>query len=130
MTSLLTQIKSFRVKWRVEQALRLGKEGYAPAARDSFAAALPLAARVFGDEGLYTINVRQRLAYWTLQAGDPQAAMKQYAALLPVRERVSGPEDRNTLSAGFELARLRGNTGQHGRRRRREGRDGCPGARV
>jgi hypothetical protein len=55
--------------------------------------------------------VRQRLAFWTWQAGDLQAGMRQYAALLPVRERVSGPEDPSTLSARFELARLKGNTG-------------------
>jgi hypothetical protein len=74
------------------------------AARDQFAALLPLDERVLGPEHLDTLGARAHLARWTGEAGDAAAARDQLAALVPVRERVSGPEHPATLAARASLA--------------------------
>ena len=74
-----------------------GAAGDAAAARDQYAALLPVRERVSGAEHPDTLAARGNLAHWTGEAGDPAAARDQYAALLPVRERVSGAEHPDTL---------------------------------
>jgi hypothetical protein len=68
------------------------------AARDQFAALLPVMERVVGPEHRRTLTVRVGLATWTGQAGDPAGARDQLAALLPIRERVSGAGHPDTLT--------------------------------
>src|SRR6516165_1940349 len=79
--------------------------GDAAAARDQFAALLPVRERVQGPEHPDTLAARNQLARWTGEAGDAAGARDQYAALLPVRERVLGPEHPDTLAARNQLAR-------------------------
>ncbi|MFG1620161.1 FxSxx-COOH system tetratricopeptide repeat protein, partial [Nonomuraea wenchangensis] len=89
----------------------VGEEGDAAAARDLFAALLPVRERVSGVEDLSTLTIRYSLADWTGQAGDPAAARDLLAALLPVHERVSGVEDPSTLTIRYSLARWTGQAG-------------------
>jgi hypothetical protein len=88
-----------------------GQAGDAAAARDLFAALLPVEERVFGPEHPNTLTVRVNLAYDTGQAGDAAAARDLSAALLPVEERVLGPEHPNTLIARHQLACWTGEAG-------------------
>jgi ABC-type multidrug transport system ATPase subunit len=78
------------------------------AARNQYAALLPVEERVLGPEHRYTLTIRHELARWTGQAGDAAAARDQDAALLPVEERVLGPEHSDTLTDRHELARWTG----------------------
>ncbi|MEU8364955.1 tetratricopeptide repeat protein, partial [Nonomuraea sp. NPDC048882] len=78
------------------------------AARDQYAALLPIRERVLGAEHPDTLITRHNLAYWTGEAGDAAAARDQYAALLPIRERVLGAEHPNTLITRHNLARWTG----------------------
>jgi hypothetical protein len=89
---------------RSELAYSAGQAGDAAAARDQFAALLPVAERVLGPEHPDTLAARASLAYWTGQAGDAAAARDQFAALLPVAERVLGPEHPDTLGACLALS--------------------------
>ncbi|MET7339230.1 WD40 repeat domain-containing protein, partial [Nonomuraea sp. NPDC005650] len=75
-----------------------GKAGDAAAARDQYAALLPIEERVQGPDHPDTLTTRHNLAYWTGKAGDAAAARDQYAALLPIRERVQGPDHPDTLT--------------------------------
>ena len=61
-----------------------GEAGDAAAARDQFAALLPVEERVLGPGHRYTLTARSDLAYWTGQAGDAAAARDQFAELLPL----------------------------------------------
>jgi Tetratricopeptide repeat len=79
--------------------------GDAVAARDQFAALVPVRERVSGPEHPDTLIVRQELAHWTGVTGNWADARDQYAALVPACERVSGPEHPDTLRARHELAR-------------------------
>jgi hypothetical protein len=88
-----------------------GLAGDAAAARDQYAALLPLCERVSGPEHPDTLIARGNLAYWTGEAGDAAAARDQFAALLPLRERVSGPEHRETLAARGNRAHWTGEAG-------------------
>jgi Domain of unknown function (DUF4062)/Tetratricopeptide repeat len=88
-----------------------GDAGDRAAARDQFAALLPISERVLGMEHPDTLRCRGGLAFWTGAAGDPAAARDQFAALLPVFERVSGPDHPDTLTARSELARWTGAAG-------------------
>ncbi len=81
-----------------------GEAGDAAAARDLFAALLPVRERVLGPEHPDTLATRHNLAYWTGEAGDAAAARDLFAALLPVRERVLGPEHPDTLVTRNNLA--------------------------
>ena len=54
---------------RSELAYSVGQAGDAAAARDQFAALLPVAERVLGPEHPDTLAARASLAYWTGQAG-------------------------------------------------------------
>ena len=68
------------------------------AARDQFAALLPVDERVLGPEHPDTLHQpAQTSPRWTGQAGDAAAARDQFAALLPIIERVLGPEHPETL---------------------------------
>jgi hypothetical protein len=96
---------------RAELACWTGEAGDAAAARDQFAALLPVDERVLGPEHPETLTARGELAYWTGAAGDAAAARDMYAALLPVRERVCGPEHPDTLAARGQLARWTGHAG-------------------
>ena len=69
-----------------------GEAGDAAAARDQYAALLPIEERVLGPEHTETLTTRANLARWTGESGDAAAARDQLAALLPVYERVLGPE--------------------------------------
>jgi len=57
------------------------------------------------------LNVRDSLALWTGEAGDPAAARDLLAALLPLRERVLGPEHPATLDARARLIHWTGQAG-------------------
>jgi Tetratricopeptide repeat len=76
----------------------------AAAARDQYAARLPVRERVLGPDHPDTLTTRHSLAYWTGQAGDPAAARDQFTALLPIRERVLGPEHPLTSTTRHNLA--------------------------
>jgi hypothetical protein len=88
-----------------------GMAGNPAAARDLFAALLPVRERVSGPEHPATLDDQQELARWTGEAGNPAAARDQLAQLLPVRQRVSGPEHPETLAAQHELAQWTGEAG-------------------
>ena len=81
-----------------------GGRGDAVAARDQFAALLPVAERVLGAGHPETLTTRNGLAVYTGQAGDPATARDQLAALLPVRERVLGPGHPQTVATRDTLA--------------------------
>ncbi len=81
-----------------------GEAGDPAAARDQYAALLPVRERVLGPEHRDTLTTRANLARWTGEAGDAAAARDQLTALLPVRERVSGPEHPHSLETRRELA--------------------------
>ena len=83
----------------------------ARAARDQFAALLPVYERVLGPEHPETLTARGHVAFWTGQAGDPAAARDQFAVLLPIREQMSGPEHPDTLYIRQEVARWTGQVG-------------------
>ncbi|HEV3295732.1 MAG TPA: FxSxx-COOH system tetratricopeptide repeat protein, partial [Streptosporangiaceae bacterium] len=89
---------------RQELARLTGLAGDVVAARDQYAALLPVRERVLGPEHRDTLTTRGDLARWTGAAGDPAAARDQFAALLPVRERVLRPEHRDTLTTRGDLA--------------------------
>ena len=74
------------------------------AARDQFAALLPVRERVLGREHPDTLATRANLARWTGEAGDAAAARDECAALLPVEERVRGREHPDTLITRHNLA--------------------------
>ena len=96
---------------RSELAYSVGQAGDAAAARDQFAALLPVSERVLGPEHPDTLAARASLAYWIGQAGDAAAARDQFAALLPVSERVLGPEHPDTLINRHNLANFAGYAG-------------------
>ncbi len=66
-----------------------GQAGDAAAARDEFAALVPVCERVLGPEYPNTLILRHNLADFAGYAGDAAAARDQFAALLPARERAS-----------------------------------------
>ena len=78
--------------------------GDAAAAREQYAALLPIRERVLGPEHPDTLTARANLAQWTGGAGDAAAARDRFAALLPSYERVLGPEHPFTLSGRDSLA--------------------------
>ncbi|MEW9555151.1 tetratricopeptide repeat protein [Nonomuraea sp. NPDC050783] len=88
-----------------------GGAGDARAAREEFAALLPLQEGVHGPDHPRVLATRHALALWTGQAGDPAAARDGAAALLPVRERVLGPEHPDTLGTRHDLAYWTGQAG-------------------
>jgi hypothetical protein len=96
---------------RHELAHWTGQAGDAVAARDQFAALLPVYERVLGPDHHDTLAARSNLAYWTGQAGDAAGARDQFAALLPVYERVLGPDHPGTLATRSNLARWTGEAG-------------------
>ena len=61
-----------------------GEAGDPAAARDQYAALVPVMRQVLGAEHPDTLAARASLACWTGEAGDPAAARDQYAALVPV----------------------------------------------
>ena len=81
-----------------------GEAGDPVAARDQYAALLPVRERVIGPDHPATLRTRHDLAHLTGQAGDPAGARDLFAELVPVRERVSGPEHPDTLNARANLA--------------------------
>ncbi|MFI6739132.1 tetratricopeptide repeat protein [Nonomuraea sp. NPDC050451] len=88
-----------------------GRAGDAGAARDEFAALLPLQERIHGPDHPRVLATRHALALWTGQAGDPAAARDGAAALLPIRERVLGAEHPDTLGTRHDLAYWTGQAG-------------------
>ncbi len=102
---------------RDELAYWTGQAGDAGAARDQFAALLPVAERALGPEHSDTLTNRHNLANFVGYAGDAGAARDQFAALLPVRERVSGSDHPETLAARFNLAYWTGRAGDAARTR-------------
>jgi hypothetical protein len=87
----------------VQLKLDLHESARSTAARDQYAALLPVQERVLGAEHPDTLTTRANLARWTGQAGDAAAARDQYAALLPVQERVLGAEHPDTLTTRTNL---------------------------
>ena len=71
-----------------------GEAGDPAAARDQFAALLPIHERVLGPEHPDTLTTRSELARWTGKAGDAAGARDQTAALLPSRSGSSAPNTR------------------------------------
>ena len=96
---------------RAELAFWTGQAGDAAAARDQYAALLPVFERVLDSEHPDTLAARGNLASWTGAAGDAAGARDQYAALLPVFERVLGPEHPDTLNIRANLASWTGAAG-------------------
>ncbi|WP_433046399.1 tetratricopeptide repeat protein [Dactylosporangium sp. CS-033363] len=96
---------------RATLANSTGDAGDAAAARDQFAALLPVRERVSGREHSDTLTARANLAFWTGFAGDATAARDRYLALLPVLERVFGTEHADTLTVRGNLAYWTGATG-------------------
>ena len=96
---------------RSELAYSVGQAGDAAAARDQFAALLPVAERVLGPEHPDTLVNRHNLANFAGYAGDAPAARDQFAALVRVRERVFGADSPDTLVARFNLAFWTGRAG-------------------
>jgi hypothetical protein len=96
---------------RADLAYFTGMAGDAVAARDLFAALLPIRQKVSGVEHPDTLKARANLARFTGRTGDAAAARDQYAALLPVRQKVSGPEDPHTLVDRGNLASWTGDAG-------------------
>jgi NB-ARC domain. len=96
---------------RANLAYWTGVTGDAAAARDQYAALLPITERVLGRKHPETLSVRANLAYFTGAAGDAAAARDRYAALLPIRERISGTEHPETLTIRANLARWTGEAG-------------------
>ena len=94
-----------------ELAYSVGQAGDAAAARDQFAALLPVAERILGPDHPDTLAARASLAYWTGQAGDAAAARDQFAALLPSPSEVLGPEHPDTLINRHNLANFAGYAG-------------------
>jgi hypothetical protein len=97
---------------RSELAYSAGQAGDAAAARDQFAALLPVAERILGPEHPDTLLNRHNLANFAGYADDAAAARDQFAALLRIRERVSGADARDTLVARFNLAYWTGRAGE------------------
>ena len=95
---------------RANLAYWTGEAGDA-AARDQYAALLPVRERVLGAEHPATLTTCAGLADWTGEAGDAAAARDQYAALVPVRERVLGAEHPAMLTARASLADWAGEAG-------------------
>ena len=96
---------------RHELATWTGQAGDAAAARDQFAALLPIEERVLGPDHPGTLTTRASLASWTGKAGDGTAARDQFAALLPSQERVLGPDHPGTLTTRGNLASWVGEAG-------------------
>ena len=96
---------------RASLARWTGQAGNAAAARDQFAALVPVMEQVLGAEHPGTLTARASLAYWTGQTGDTAAARDQYAALVPMMERVLGAEHPETLTACGNLASWTGAAG-------------------
>ena len=96
---------------RSELAYSAGQAGDAAAARNQFAALLPVAERVLGPEHPDTLVNRHNLANFAGYAGDAAAARDQFAVLLRLRERVFGPDSPDTLTARFNLAYWTGRSG-------------------
>ena len=96
---------------RSELAYSIGKAGDAVAARDQFAALLPVAERVLGPEHPDTLTNRHNLANFTGYAGDAAAARDQFAALLPAREHAFDADSPTTVAARFNLAYWTGRAG-------------------
>lgn len=94
-----------------ELAFSVGLAGDRGAARDQFAALVPVTERVLGPEHPDTLTNRHNLAKLTGYAGDATAAQHEFAALLPVCERVFGADSPDTLAANFSLAYWTGHAG-------------------
>jgi hypothetical protein len=93
------------------EVITVAEAGDPTAARDRYAALLPIWYRVSGPEHPATLTARAHLARWTGEVGDAAAARDRYAALLPIRERVSGPEHPYTLAVRGSLAYWTGEAG-------------------
>jgi Tetratricopeptide repeat len=96
---------------RAYLAFWTGQAGDTAAARDQYAALVPVDERVLGQEHPETLIVRSNIASLTGRTGDALGARAQYAALLPVYERVQGPEHPDTLTTRGDLAYWTGQTG-------------------
>ncbi len=96
---------------RANLAFFTGQAGDPAAARDQYAALLPVMEEVLGAEHPDTLTARANLASFAGLAGDPAAARDQYAALLPVIEKILGAEHPDTLTARANLARWTGHAG-------------------
>jgi hypothetical protein len=88
-----------------------GSAGDAAAARDQYAARLPIRERALGTDHPDTLTMRHELARSTGDAGDAASARDQFTALLPIRERVLGPEHPDTSTTRDNLAYWTGQAG-------------------
>jgi hypothetical protein len=96
---------------RADLASWTGMAGDAAAARDQYAALLPVVERALGPEHPDALACRSSLARFTWDAGDAAGARDQFAALLPIAERALGPEHPDTLHTRRNLARWTGGAG-------------------
>src|SRR5689334_17416185 len=85
--------------------------GDAAAARDRYAALLPVVAQALGADHPETVSIRANLARWTGEAGNVTQARDDFAALLPHAQRVLGADHPETVSIRANLARWTGEAG-------------------
>lgn len=77
-------------------------------ATDQYTTLLPVVERVLRPEHPLTLEVRDRLAWSTGEAGNPFEARAQFGALLPVVKEALGSEDPLTLDVRAGFARWTG----------------------
>ncbi|WP_219471126.1 tetratricopeptide repeat protein [Nonomuraea rhizosphaerae] len=88
-----------------------GLTGSSAAARDQFAALLPVRERVQSAEHPHVLTARHNLAHYTGLTGNAAAARDQLATLVPIQERVLGAEHPDSLTVRADLARWMGEAG-------------------
>ena len=96
---------------RANLARWTGEAGDAAAARDQFAALLPVHERVLGPEHPDTLGTRGNLARWTGAGGGPGRGPRPVRRAAAGGERVLGPEHPDTLAARANLACWTGEAG-------------------
>ncbi|NAS27392.1 tetratricopeptide repeat protein [Herbidospora sp. NEAU-GS84] len=89
-----------------------GETGDAIAARDQFAALLPVVERVLGADHLGALTCRSNLARWTGATGDLAGARHQYLTAVPLFEHALGAEHPDTLIVRAGLAAWTGVMGE------------------
>lgn len=87
------------------------------AAREQFAALLPVPELVSGPENSDTLSVRNAIAELAGGAGDAAGARDELAVIVQLSERMFGPEHPETLAAWRELAGWTGEAGAPARAR-------------
>jgi hypothetical protein len=103
--------KQERASPRARLASWTDSAGDAAAAREQYAARLPIREQALGPDHPDTLTMRHELARSTGDAGDAAAARDQFTALLPIRERTLGPDHPDTLTTRHDIADWTGQAG-------------------